>query len=434
MATLRNNDNYIEIGIDPGFDGTKVCINGIMFKVPNNIMDITGKKNEFLTLGERKAGGYICSRYIRDKEYLIGELARKSINEKLAKANEKIKMTVNDSQERFGTMDFECNMMSVIGIALIEYAKETMRNEWRPCYTIMDSNKGDGNRVIPSLKTAEIVVGVALPHDYVDSVWPNISKFLIGEHHFEIELQDGIYELNFEIKPGRAIPASQAICALLGTAADDEGVIKNESNILKNLPALVIDGGYKTVGLFQLTKAYQVSEAESNENFAMGNVHKRVAKILQEEFGRTDIEAFSIPSIIENDDGKIICINPNNHGTIELDVTEMINEEVAKICEELLDYLNEKYNNLLDTKEVIITGGTGAAYYDHVAKYLNEQRNHLRGKIILTSYKFRGQEIEPVYAIAVGMYKTLKHQVNVARKAQKEEAQKTVAKQTNKDN
>lgn len=411
-VNYKDNRRDILIGLDVGYDATKVCINGVITKIPNNVLDVTGHSKEFLSLGDQRTGGYICSYYVKDKEYIIGELARKSVNEKNAKAGELIKQQVNDSNQRFSTLDFEANVMTVIGVALIEYAKATMKNQWKPSYFIKEDNE-PGRYIIPDLAKARIIVGVALPNDYVNAVWPDISRFLIKSHKFEITTQDGTFTLDFKIDPGHAMAESQVKCALLGTVSDDSGEMIEAMSLLNELPLLVVDGGYKTIGNFLLTKALQVSQAESNEDYAMGNVHKEVAKILQEKFGREDIEAFMIPSILENDNGKVIGKDKdNNNAVIEVDLRKIVKDIQKKMCEGLIEYLNSKFNELLDIKAILVTGGTGAAYYEPICSYVQKNRGYLENKVYLTDYKFYGKQIDPVYAIAVGMYKILRHQVN----------------------
>ena len=98
---------------------------------------------------------------------------------------------------------------------------------------------------------------------------------------------------------------------------------------------------------------------------------------------------------------------------------KMVLEQERKLCDGLIDYLNTKFEDLLDVKQMLITGGTGAAYYKHISSYMKEKRGHLEGKVLLTNYKFQGKEIEPVFAIAIGVYKTIRYQVMMQDKAAK---------------
>lgn len=401
MAT----QNRIFIAVDPGFHSTKVVVNGVLFKVPNSTVDITGQAKNYLSLNNnRKASGYILSHYIPEKEYLVGELARTSSMESAVRDMQAERHGMMDGVGRFHSTEFEVHLMTCIAMGLIKYAEESIDKCLQPRIDIKDPS---------ALKNAQIIVGVALPNDWVNDAWPVIQKFMTNKHSFMVETELDKYSLDFQIEPGKSMALSQAICALLGVSSSDDGRQLKNCDVINNLPCIVIDGGYKTAGIFELTKALKVTAAESNTDYAMGNVHKNVASILNTEYGRSNIHDFQIPEIIENEDGKINYLEEGPDGKKQsksVDVKLLVKQEEEAICKQLIEYLNEKFDNLLDIKEVVITGGTGTAYYEHIKKYLHEERGHLAGHVILTKYDFLGRTIDPVYAIAVGMYKTLKNQ------------------------
>jgi len=416
MATITKETNLV-IGIDPGYDAAKVCVNGVLTTIPNNVLDITGHASDFLTLGDKRANDFVLSRYIPDKEYLVGGFARKSIMEKSVRTDEMVKYQMMDSYQRFQTKDFEVNFMTVMGVAIINYIKRAKKTNMGSALDFA-RNQETGITRVTGFNQMRVIVGVALPNDSVDESWIYIKNFLVGKHKYIVEMSDGVYELEYEVEPNHTMPASQVICAFLGLTSDDNGVMIPNNDTLKKLPALVIDGGYKTMGIFMLTKALKVAQAESNTEFAMGNVHKRVAARLQKEYGRTNIEAFSIPSILENEGGHVNYIVPAKDGgkpkTASVDVNRLVAEEEAALCAEFIDYLNKEFEDLLDVKQIVTTGGTGAAYYNHINAYMEEERNHLSGSVVLTDYEFFGKPLDPVFAIAVGMYKNLQNQIRKA--------------------
>jgi len=408
MATY-NQPKEIIISVDPGFDATKIVVNGIVFDVPNYIVDITGKSNDYLSINnDGKPEDYLISHYIEGKEYLIGELAKKSILEKSNRELQSVKKDMLDSINRFMTRDFEVNLLSCIAYGIAKYAKEIS----------MDLTKAD------DANKFKVLAGVALPNDWVKQLEPEIKKMLAGDHYFEIQTQDGIFKINFTVNEKGILVASQAQCALLGLLYDDAGNNSDNLNVLDNLPAIIVDGGYKTIGIFLLTVAQNVASSESNTDFAMGNVHKKMAKIIREDYGRDNIMDFQIPALLENG-GFINYLEEDTTGRMiskRLDLEELKNAELGQTCKELIDYLNEKFEDLLDVKSLIITGGTGAAYYNQIQTFTDEERSHLKGHLILTSYEFMGKKIQPVHAIAVGMYKVLKRVINAKRNQKSKKA------------
>ncbi len=412
MATYQPDYN-LAIAVDPGYDATKVVVNGIMFSIPCNVCDVTEFIDKKAIVGERKEG-FLLSHYIQGKKYLVGEEARKLMLERQMREQQVIKQTMTDSFERFSMTETEINMMTAIGVALVLYSERSKKRKQQPILDIRAGmNEETLNHNEKELARFNIIIGVALPNDAVDNVWPTVEKKLTGYHEVAFETADNYYNLKFTIpQRGNTMALSQAVCALLGAASDDEGYEDENSKVLEKLPVLVIDGGYKTVGLFKLTTIKMVDEAESNPDLAMGTVHKRVAERLKQEYGRDNIHQFSIPAIIDDPhtEGEITYEKDGNTSTIN--IASLIAEECDKVCDELIAYINQKYEGLLDIKQILITGGTGAAYYSRIMEYIKEHKSHLVNNVILTNYQFLGTKIDPVYAIAVGMYKTLLNQIH----------------------
>ncbi len=410
MATYKQDYNLV-IAVDPGFDSTKIVINGIMFSVPNCAVNITGKVNSIL--GARKSG-FLLSHYIDGNEYLVGREARKLMLQQDARESRLKKKDVMDSYLMFTTQDFEINLFTIIGLALVKYSEYSKKKDIKPA---LDLQPGDSDDIInknrSELKRFSMIIGITLPTDSVQEAWPSVKQKLLGAHKCDIETDSGFYGLSFTVEPGHVLVLPQATAALLGAACDDEGYEDDNSAILSKLPVLVIDGGYKTIGLVKLTTIKMTDQAESNTDFAMGNVHKRVAERIRNEYGRKDIYDFSIPSILEDQTGNSEIVYVNEEGnTDSINVMQLVREEAKKLCDELIDYINTKYENLVDIRQILVTGGTGAAYYEHILEYVKGHRKHLETNIILTDYDFLGKKINPIYAIVVGMYKVLLNQIS----------------------
>ena len=168
----------------------------------------------------------------------------------------------------------------------------------------------------------------------------------------------------------------------------------------------MIDGGYKTVGIFKLSQTDTVEDAESNSDFAMAKADEKMAALLNTK-GRDDIKPYNIQELYESKEEIAIIENgKSRYITINKDRDKFIGE----YCQTMIDYLCEKYNNLIAIKQILITGGTGAAYYETFVHYIdtNDKMAHLRGKVKLAEYKFMGQKISPVFAVVAGIYKQFK--------------------------
>lgn len=407
MAVLEQAKELI-ITVDPGFDATKVVINGMLFKIPWNVVDVTDYKDpETQILAKDK--DYILSHYIEGKSYLVGEQARKQLAMDSAKNIQNVKQSLMDSFGKFTSEDFEINLMSSIGYAIVRYAEKLERDK---------KISFDPAKMMDNFK---IFVGITLPHDAVDSVQNSVLKKIANNHSFVIELDDGAHQLNFTIHKNKCYFMSQALVALIGAISDDNGDVDPKNEVLHNLPTLVIDGGYKTMGIFVLTSTgrIEVTGDASNTDYAMYNVHKRVAEILQTEYGRTDIQVYNIPDILDSDNGKVVYEKDGN--TDIVDIGKILNDTVKETFAQMMEYINGKFGKLLNIKSVVVAGGTGALYYSLLLDYIKSNKKHLDGKVMLTNYEFLKGSITPEYAIAVGMYKVMKRQIAKA-KEQNEQA------------
>ena len=386
----------IRIAVDPGFSSLKVICEGILFSIPCDVLENTGKENFFLS---DKKEDYAAVN-VFGKTFLIGEYARKLLLENNRQKQQDISYSVLSDFERFGTTNFEVSMMAAIGMGLVKYCELSQEKGLKPKLTV------------DKLKDCDIYLAIAIPHAVYEqgAVGPAglIRDRIYGHQAFTLELAKGNYELDFTIKEDCAYKMqSQVIAALLGALYDEHGEpmqILDASD--KSKPILVIDGGYKTVGIFKLSQTDTVEEAESNSAFAMNLVDEKITKILADK-GRADIKPYNIQeyydtreeiAVIENGKSKYITINDERDRVIE------------EYCKIMIEYLNEKYNNLIAIKQILITGGTGAAYYDTFIEYINsnDKMAHLRGKVKLAEYKFMGQKITPIFAVVTGIYKQFK--------------------------
>lgn len=403
MATTT--DNYdIVISLDIGYNKTKVTVNGLIFNVPSDIVDVTGKDNY---IGNIKKAGYIASTYIHDTKHLIGEQARMLLGEYEYKQQQFDKVDIMNSYDRFSTQDAETHLMTCIGLALIKYTEFQKRQKCL-CPNLDEPilvRKNEGNE--ERKDDWKIFVILGYPHDVYRRIYNAVKPNICRRHTFSIETEDQIYNLDFEIDGGKVLSYSQALAAFMGMISSDDGEIEPSNEYLKKVPCIVIDGGQKTMGIYKISSNMQIGQDSSNTQFAMNNVYERVVEEIHEKYGRPDIEVYNIVGILENDHGIITAYDAEDDSTKEVDITEMVDKYEREVCSELIDYLNENFNRLVDYKAIFVAGGTGAAFYDQLEEYITTKRENIT--IYLADYEFLGKKIRPDQAISVGLYKIAKH-------------------------
>ena len=81
---------------------------------------------------------------------------------------------------------------------------------------------------------------------------------------------------------------------------------------------------------------------------------------------------------------------------------------MREVCPSLIQYLNKKYDNLLDFRYVLVTGGTGACFYDQILQHYEEANLLDKDHLLLTNGDLNGKSHTIEYAIAIGACKVLK--------------------------
>lgn len=211
---------------------------------------------------------------------------------------------------------------------------------------------------------------------------------------------------SFKIKESHIFTVSQTIAAILGETSDDDGCINEEKFFyLSNGPTLVIDGGYYTVGLVPISRGGSVddSRAESDTTHAMKNVNIAISQAISEY--RTDIMHYSIEYLLSQ--GETTLRHIKDGVVVTVDLADLRREKTHEVCQDFIRYINMKYNNLLDFKYVLVTGGTGATYYQQLLAYYKNLGLMDEHSMMLTSPRIHGVQLPIEFSIAAGAYKGL---------------------------
>jgi len=159
------------------------------------------------------------------------------------------------------------------------------------------------------------------------------------------------------------------------------------------------------VGNYVLDNDDSVKQAESDTTYAMKNVNESVAEKLRDK--DPSITAIRVESIVNTQNGKLKYLDGTDGKVKEENIKTLWEEEVKKKADELVGYLAKQHNNFIDINSIVIAGGTGKLYYPYFKAWEEKKFESLRGKIILANRGFKGEEIDPVYAVSVGLYKNM---------------------------
>ncbi len=394
------------ISIDPGCDAFKVVINKKVFRISSNVQKTNIEEMKHLT-GDQKPENYILLKkeYVKDGEKLISNYAVGYLAQLNQETNRSVAMRygilesrdnkkLDEGSEYFLSSEFLVGCEAMIGYAMYYYSQET-------------------SCTLNELQEAEIYCSIALPHSSVDRYSNAVISRISGNHKYGMTIGRGNnISFSYNIDSNNVFIASQVLAAVYGELLDDEGQAVEDPTI-KAFPTLVIDGGYRTLGLVNVRQNYFIDEreAESNLDYAMVNINERVSKLLNENFN-TNLLEFEIEDRISRNDKELKYEDKESGKWLRTDLEKIRDEEADKVIEEMVKYLDKKYNRLSDNKEILITGGTGKYIFDRLKKIFTGRSQFNENEIILTKAPFNGKECDPVFAITVGSYKAMLNQLS----------------------
>lgn len=389
------------IAIDPGFSDYKIVINGSLFTFSSKMLDVT---DAVYGADRRPAGSYYVrleketlkdsaeeketlKGRVKDLEYLIGNVTETSMGSAdIVKKNRHL-LEILQTLSKFPTEEFKISLQGALALALFQYQQS---DENTNGFTIERLNNDE----------YEVYLGIALPQDYVAQKGV-IQPHLSCKHNFKLYVADQNLEIpiTYDLSEAKYMADSQVKCAFLYQFTDDLG--NDVEDFWDNLPCFVVDGGYHTFGMFYLTKDLATPVCESNLEYAMFTVDTNVATEVTTKINRTNFSAVQVKEYLKNKQSI-------KYGTKRLEYQELqeIYDQKRRAVASNSIKAMVKLVEMDDCNSLLLTGGTGAAYYDVYEEYFAE--NYGDNLVpILTDKPFNGKKIDPVFAVALGLYKQM---------------------------
>lgn len=373
----------VYIAVDPGFDTIKVIANGKFFKFPFNTEKTDEKKISNMTV----ADDFILYRNKDNETWRIGQYARELIFEKKDSSDIEEKMKSFYSEKRFVSDEFTIGLRTAIAMAVSELG------------------------LYDEINNINIFIMVALPHSVRDNYSTQVKSILCGNHDYFVKIgKEPEEEYTYIIEEDNIFTVSQTVASILGETSDDDGNIDEDKfYYLSDGPTLVIDGGFYTIGEVAVDRGGSINEEKtfSDTEHAMKNINMEIAKELEDQ--RPDIKYYVIEYLMTKNDGKVKYLNDGKADIIDLNILKK--DKIKEMSYRFIESLNKKYNNLLDFNYVLVTGGTGACYYDYLKEYYVGKGIVEEDRLILTNNILNGKAFNIEFAIAAGAYKGLKGKV-----------------------
>ncbi len=324
-------ENFWGIALDVGYSSVKVFSPNIIASFP-----AYAKKVEF-GYADKPFGGlektFIAYRDETGCEYSVG-----------AHAQDKIKVSDSDNStaalyvaDRFYSPEFK--VISRVGLAL-----GMMKNQYSD----------------PSGKVLHVQTG--LPPEYMTNYMDDIKDVFIGHHEFQIKLGTGAWTLfEFNILPENFEVMPQPMGTLISIATDRNGGTLPEARKYFSSNLLIVDPGFGTLDTFDIKNHFLDSPPKTWDNLGMLRVLQETQKLIKAQYGQ-NIPVPAMQKILGEGFFKT-KIDKRTMQQKQVEITDYLKEANKTVCMEAIETINSYYNYLQDEDYLVITGGTGAAWF-----------------------------------------------------------------------
>ena len=323
-------ENTWHIGIDIGFGSVKGYAPNKYYCVPSYVKRVDGDMLKVLDEDDillEDASGI----------YLVGKAAQEQV-------------TADDTSDtdaelfrrnRYGSKTFEVLAMVGLGIGLMS------------------------NKIRQRPKDVPVVIQTGLPTAYmVKRDIHAITKVFQEEHDFRLRIGTGAWR-DVHVKPQEVHVMPQPSGTMYAVIIDEEGhYIQNaKSMLLKNM--MIVDVGYGTFDPYG-TISRKVAVKESLPGLGMLRVLQEMAGLIYKEHGE-DIRVSALPKYLSK--GFVTVLDEEHMTTKDIAIGPYLEAANRAVCMDSIEKLKERSNYLRDYEVLVITGGTGAAWYDMYADY-----------------------------------------------------------------
>lgn len=225
-------------------------------------------------------------------------------------------------------------------------------------------NSGD------AYKNRRIVLQTGLPPRYISkgsSDSRDLKRLLSGSHHFALTIGQGepmIFDMKIEEE--NIYIMAQPMGTLFSVAVDSQNSFLPEAGSYFNGRVLIFDGGFGTLDFYSI-KRNVIGNYETFSNLGMKRVLEETCKAIRDLYEQ-DI---SVPAMQKNLANGFFVSYDGGVKAVKVAFGDILEECSRKVCQEAIDKMLQVYK-LQEYDYLIVTGGTGAAWYAQIREYLKD--------------------------------------------------------------
>ena len=313
------------LGLDMGYSSPKCVYEGGNFMFPNFCQKITGE-----LFGKLSKSDLIYEDIETGEKYCVGDMATKSISEDTLVAEDSLY-----GRNHYLHPNFIINLRTALGLAL--WNVET-----------------DGH---------DVFIQTGLPPAYMlqDEVY--LRNAIERTHQFRLTSGDETKTFNLTFTKENVDVMYQPMGTFYSTVFDNNGNPTPAMAEYMNSNIMVFDGGFGTLDKFVVYEK-ELKNKSSDENLGMKRVLEEARELIRKDFG-TDISIPAMQTCLKT--GKIQVNDMVNLTTKTYAIDTYIEKANEIVREEAFESIK---NYVFKIKYLIMSGGTGAAWYNYFKERL----------------------------------------------------------------
>lgn len=217
-------------------------------------------------------------------------------------------------------------------------------------------------------KGSNLVLQTGLPPAYLKSDSKILKKILSGEHKFYLKVGDGNWKkYEFDLNENNIKIMSQPMGSLFSVIYDENGKEMPDGIEFMTNNVLIFDGGFGTLDTFEIRNR-TVGTMQTFDFLGMKAVLHRASDVIYKKYD----EEIAVSAMQKNlETGDFSCYDPDKNKSVRYGITEILDAANKEICNEAMTQIRQIYNNLIDYKYLLVTGGTGDAWFEMIKEYFS---------------------------------------------------------------
>ena len=218
----------------------------------------------------------------------------------------------------------------------------------------------------------EIVIQTGLPPEYrlLDS--EAFKDSLAGDYDFELKIGKGPFRhINLSIKADNIHIMDQPMGSLFSSIINNNGEKEQSGIRILKSNTLVMDPGFKTFDLYNISGG-MCKGSNTFDSLGMHEIFRRTIDDVKKQYG-TNLTVLGMQDALRR--GYITSFDRRRMASRKITFDEELMKNTKEVCMEAVNKILSLYNYLQNHDYMIVTGGTGNAWYPIVKEFFKDMDN-----------------------------------------------------------